>query len=143
LQTQPSRLSVPVLAVVVPAGHSVQRSLRAREEKVPKGHWVGALLPTVLKKPGSVVVHSSPLLRSVAFEWVPEGHGRGAAAPRGQNDPPSHRWHTVAPKWRWYFPTSQLSQSALPASTEIVPGAHGVCATPPAGLENPGSAGVH
>ena len=59
---------MPVLAVVVPAGHSAQRSLRARAEKVPTGHWVGALLPTVLKKPGSVGVHSSPLVRLVAFE---------------------------------------------------------------------------
>eukprot|EP00966_Prymnesium_polylepis_P218455 5056395-Prymnesium_polylepis.1 len=43
-----------------------------------------------LKKPGSVAVHSSALVRLVTAAYVPSGQGKATAEPSGQNFPSSH-----------------------------------------------------
>ena len=90
---------------------------------VPAAHGACSVLPVGLKKPGSVTVHSSTLVRLVASEYVPSSHGSAAAAPSKQYEPATHILHAVSPAPDWNLPASHLAHEAIPSSAVIVPGA--------------------
>ena len=71
---------------------------------VPALHGACSVLPVGAKWPGSVAVHSSALVRLVAFEYVPSAHGSGALAPSGQYEPGSQAAHACLPSRGWYVP---------------------------------------
>ena len=54
------------------------------QKKPEVGHGSGSALPRGAQKPAVTGVQSCLLVASVAFEKVPPGHGRGAAAPSAQ-----------------------------------------------------------
>eukprot|EP00966_Prymnesium_polylepis_P170306 3936824-Prymnesium_polylepis.1 len=104
-------------------------------------------LPTGLKNPGSVGVHSSGFVMLVAFEYVPRLQGSGVEAPSrlhleyppsalkcpalqrvsrtlpvGQDVPALHVVQRVWPFSGWNVPPPQIRQTALWRSGEKLPG---------------------
>jgi len=134
---------------------------------VPALHGVCSVLPVGAKWPSSVALHSSALVRLVAFEYEPSSHGSGALAPSGQYEPGSQARHACSPSSGWYLPAAHPSQKAAPeaaatkpaeqflqsAGSELpwiglaFPGAHAwhapVLFWPPSGLNVPEGHGVN
>ena len=54
---------------------------------VPVAHGVGSVDPAKHDEPTGHRVHSPSCSRSVRFEKVPDGHGRGVVLPSGQKWP--------------------------------------------------------
>eukprot|EP00966_Prymnesium_polylepis_P178770 4139629-Prymnesium_polylepis.1 len=101
------------------------------------------MLPVGLKKPGSVSVHSSALVRFFALEYVPSLHGSAADAPALQYEPGSHASHAVAPSASWYVPGAHCKQTPSPAVGATVPAAQLTAVTLPEGLKKPGAVEAH
>ena len=55
---------------------------------------------------------------------IPVERSKGAAAPRGQNEPSLHGRQVVAPVSFWYVPPSQSAHSSAPGLGAMLPGRH-------------------
>ena len=105
----------------------------ARGANVPGLQGVCWVLPVDAKKPTSVVVHWSALLRSVRCEYEPSLHGSGADAPSAQYEPGTHTWHSVMPDSFMNLPAPHLSHVGRLPSGCTVPVLHGVGPVLPVG----------
>ena len=85
----------------LPSAHAVHSVLLALGAWLPGLHGTGAVAPAKLKKPTGLTSHSAALLRLVAVEKRPPGHGSGADAPAAQYEPAVHSLHPVAPSSSW------------------------------------------
>ena len=68
----------------LPAAHLEQMDAPVASLNVPGAHAVGAVLAVPQLLPIVQFVHASAEPRSVALEYVPAGHGSGAAEPSPQ-----------------------------------------------------------
>ena len=68
----------------LPAAHLEQMDAPVASLYVPGAHAVGAVLAVPQLLPIVHSVHASAEPRSVALEYVPAGHGSGAAEPSPQ-----------------------------------------------------------
>ena len=136
-------VTVPVSLAKYPSGHAGHDAAPEWFTAVPAPHGVCSVLPVGAKWPASVAVHSSALVRSVAFEYDPSAQGSEAPAPSGQYEPGSQASHACLPSSGWYLPGAHLAHAPMLALGANVPGLHGVCAVLPVGAKWPGSAGVH
>ena len=71
----------------LPAAHGKQVPLPVSGWTVPALHLVCSVPPVGAKWPISVGVHSVAFVSLVELECEPLGHGSGADAPTGQNEP--------------------------------------------------------
>ena len=101
------------------------------------------MLPVGLKKSGSVGVHSVALVRLVELECLPLGQGAGMIEPSPHNEPLTQNWQAVPPAMAWYLAASHRVHTLKPHPAATVPGAHGVSATLPVWLDEPGAVEVH
>ena len=85
----------------MPLAQSVQVAAPSAAAIVPAAHGVGTVLPVEHEWPTLHAVQLSECRRLVLLEYDPDGHGSGADAPSGQNDPASHTKHAVSPLLSW------------------------------------------
>ena len=91
----------PTLPWYLPAGHLAQLAEPGPSVKEPGLQSVGRTLLRLEKLPADTVKQSSALVRLVAFEKEPGGHGCGAVAPSLQYVPEMHCKQAVEPSTPW------------------------------------------
>ena len=114
--------------------HSVQRALRISALKVPSGHGVGELLPSVQYVPDGQSMHWSRLVMMLISGClcVPPGHGMAAEAPSLHTEPAGQSMHAVVPSAPWNLPPRHLLHLDIPSSPANVPTLQlAGCAAPP------------
>ena len=79
-----SQLVLPLSGWYVPTKHGVHVACFSSALYVPGAHAVCSVLPVGAKWPASVSSHWSGCFKLLASEYVPEGHGSGAAEPSEQ-----------------------------------------------------------
>ena len=115
-----------------PPKHSLHAGCRSSSLNEPGWHCVGVAEPTEQAVPTGQAMHapselSQPTeLMTVAFAWVPLGHGRGALEPGRQRCPGVHASHAIWPTTPANLPRGHCEHAAACDEAACEPGRHGV-----------------